>query len=177
MILRPLTLPILVLALILAVVPAAATRVNVKYAAADYAAWTTWRFVENPQQKKALEKADRTAIRAIVRSAIAERLEKAGYAPAAAGEKADFQVAIDGSMRDVFDVRDYHKQIAEHVAFVMEGGSSSYREGTLMIRILHGDDVVWTGWVTEQIEDPEKSEKQIRKAVKKILRRFPPRER
>lgn len=167
-------LPILLLLALVSTAPALATKVNVKYAEADYGSWKTWVFIENAKRLEAREAAEREKIAATIKAAIVENLAKAGYVQATQGQTPDFKVAIDGSMREVFDVRDYHRQISDHVALVMEGGSSSYQEGTLMIRILDGDEVVWTGWITDEISDPESPEKQLRKAVKKILRKFPP---
>ena len=79
-------------------------------------------------------------------------------------------------MSDVFNVQDIHRQISNHVAFVMEGGTNSYREGTLMIRLIdaENDRAVWTGWITERVDNPKKMESKVGKAVKKILRKFPP---
>ena len=160
---------------LVATVPAGATKVNVKYADADYGSWKTWAFADNPEQDAALEKAGRTEIRERVKAAIAERLEAQGYEQAEDG-KADFRVAIDGTMSDVFDVQDIHRQISNHVAFVMEGGTNSYREGTLMIRLIdaENDRAVWTGWITERVDNPKKMESKVGKAVKRILRKFPP---
>ena len=50
-------------------VPATATKVNVKYADADYGSWKTWAFAENPEQDAALKKAGRTEIREKVKAA------------------------------------------------------------------------------------------------------------
>ena len=155
--------------------PLLAVKVNVKYAEADYEQWQTWSF-EETKAKSDLDIPEREANLATVRDAVIERLEKQGFAQAAEGQTPDFRVAIEGTMREVFDARNIHTDVTDHVAFVMEGGISSYREGTLMIRILDGEsgDLVWTGWVTSQVRNPEKPEKQIRRAVKKILKKFPP---
>ncbi|MEM8933741.1 MAG: DUF4136 domain-containing protein [Acidobacteriota bacterium] len=178
MMVRSRLLPLLLTPLLIVLaVPAEATKVNVKYAAADYDEWTTWAFIENTERDAAAAAAGQAELRALVHAAITERLEAAGFVHAGEGDEPDFLVAMDGSMREVFDVRDYHQQISDHVALVMEGGTTSYREGTLMIRILDGEKVVWTGWITEEVKDPDKPAKQIRKAVKKILRKFPPRDR
>lgn len=152
--------------------------VNVKHADADYETWKTWSYIGNPERLAALEAAGNSAIGTRIRQAITKRLSDRGYSQAKEGEVADFRVAIDGNMREVFDVQDYHKQVSDHVAFVLEGGSSSYQEGTLLIRILEGDGekVVWTGWVTEEIRNPDKPGRQIDRVVKRILKRFPPSE-
>ena len=170
---KPLTLLIL---LLLAAVPSSAAKVNLKYTEADYDSWSTWDFALNAEQEEAMEKAGRAETRAKVKAAITDRLGAKDFVRAATGETPDFLVAIDGSLREVFDVRDYHMKVADHVAFVMEGGTSSYHEGTLMIRVLDASngEVIWTGWVIEKIKNPNKPDKQIRRVVKKILSSFPP---
>jgi hypothetical protein len=161
---------------LLAAAPLAATKVNVKYAAADYAGWKTWAFENKAKQRTDLEMPGRLAARDAARAAVTEFLAAKGYEQAADGETADFRIAIDGAMRDVFDARDIHSKVTDHVAFVMEGGSSSYKEGTLLIRVLDGasGELVWTGWVDEKVKNPENPGSQIRKVIKKILRKFPP---
>jgi hypothetical protein len=59
----------------------------------------------------------------------------------------------------------------------MEGGINTYRRGTLLITILDasGEREVWSAWTTEKVKAPQHNEKQINNAVKKLLRKFPPR--
>lgn len=156
--------------------PVLGKNVNTKHAEADFDSWTTWQFIENPARQATLEAAGRQETAAMVRQAVTDRLIAQGYVLAEEGATPDFQVGIEGEMHEVFDVRDIHKQVNEHVAFVLEGGTSSYREGTLLIRILDADsgDVVWTGWVTEKVKDAKDPKKQIDKVVRRILKRFPP---
>lgn len=156
--------------------PALARNVNTKHAEADFDSWKTWEFIENPARQATLEAAGRLETAAKVRQAVTDRLIAEGYVLAEDGATPDFQVGIEGEMHEVFDVRDIHKQVSDHVAFVLEGGTSSYREGTLLIRVLDADsgDVVWTGWVTEKVKDAKNPDRQIERVVRRILKRFPP---
>ncbi|MEM1177493.1 MAG: DUF4136 domain-containing protein [Acidobacteriota bacterium] len=152
------------------------TDVNVKHAEADYGSWKTWSFADNPEHIEALEAAGHAEISKLIRESITKRLAKKGYELTSGDGAPDFRIALEGTLREVFDVQNYHQQVSEHVAFVLDGGSSSYQEGTLLIRVLEGssDKVVWTGWVTEDVRNPDKPGRQIERVVKKILRRFPP---
>ncbi|MFQ5511433.1 MAG: DUF4136 domain-containing protein [Candidatus Krumholzibacteriia bacterium] len=54
-----------------------------------------------------------------------------------------------------------------------------YVQGTLVIDIYHGgeDRLLWRGWASRSLDkdpDPEAVEKYVRKAVRKILKDFPP---
>lgn len=156
--------------------PAFARSVNTKHAEADFASWKTWSFIENPARQATIEGAGRQEMAAMVRQAVTDQLISQGYTPAEDGDTPDFRVGIEGAMNEVFDVRNTHKQVNDHVAFVLEGGTSSYREGTLLIRMLEADsgDVVWTGWVTEKVKDSKNPQKRIERVVRRILKRFPP---
>ncbi len=44
----------------------------------------------------------------------------------------------------------------------------------LLLPAVASDKTVWSAWTTEKVKDPQKPGKQIDKAVKKLLRRFPP---
>ena len=110
-----------------------------------------------------------------IREAIDRRLNKKGFKVAADAE-ADFLVTYDGALEPVTDIEGRRRQLSSGVAWVVEGDINSYSRGTLVITIRDRatGEVVWTGWTTESIKGAEASEKQIDRAVKKILRRFPP---
>ena len=156
--------------------PSHARGVNVKHAEADYESWKTWAFLDNPEKLAAVEAAGNLEVFELIRTAIVERLEKQGFTQAAEGQTPDFWVDVEGTMREVMNVQNIHRQVSDHVAFVMDGGISSYREGTLLIRMLEGEDVVWTGWVVDEVKDPDKPARQIERAVKRILKQFPPKD-
>ena len=115
------------------------------------------------------------ATRARVRDAIDRQLRAQGYEPAADGEP-DFLVSFDGAMESVTDFEGLREEITGGITFVMEGGINSYRRGTLMITIRDAgsDKTVWNAWTTEKVKDPENPGKQIDKAVRKLLKKFPP---
>jgi hypothetical protein len=51
-----------------------------------------------------------------------------------------------------------------------------YREGTIVLDFVDTrlDQMVWRGWATEVLGDPEDAEERINEAIAKILERFPP---
>jgi hypothetical protein len=51
-----------------------------------------------------------------------------------------------------------------------------YREGTIVLDFVDTrlDQMVWRGWATGVLGDPEDAEERINEAVVKILQRFPP---
>lgn len=112
-----------------------------------------------------------------IRDAIDQRLRAQGF-EAAIDEPADFLVAYDGTLEPVTDIEGQRRDLGTGVAWVIEGSISSYNRGTLVITIKDREtgNVVWTGWTTETIKDPNNPGKQINRAVKKLLRQFPPRQ-
>jgi len=173
---RSLVLLVAGLLFLVCAAPSDARGVNVKHANADYGSWKTWAFLDNPEKLAAVKAAGNLEVFEIIRAAIVERLEKQGFSQAAEGQAPDFWVDVEGTMREVMNVQNIHRQVSDHVAFVMDGGISSYREGTLLVRMLEGgsENVVWTGWVVDEVKDPDKPARQIQRAVKRILKQFPP---
>jgi hypothetical protein len=51
-----------------------------------------------------------------------------------------------------------------------------YKEGTLILDIVDPEmkQLIWRGWATRVVGDPEESEEKINESVKKILEKFPP---
>ncbi len=51
-----------------------------------------------------------------------------------------------------------------------------YQEGTLVLDIIDGasNQLIWQGWATSILRDPQVAEEQLQKAVGKLLEHFPP---
>ena len=112
----------------------------------------------------------------LIRNAIDEQLRSQGFELVGDGEP-DFLVSYDGALEPVTDFEGYRRELASGVSWVVEGNVSSYTRGTLVITIHEPgrETPVWSSWTTETIKNPGQPEKQIRKVVRKLLRRFPPR--
>ncbi len=59
------------------------------------------------------------------------------------------------------------------------GGGSylrTYKEGTLILDFVDPEtmQLIWRGWATFAFDDPDKAARYVNKAVKKILKKFPP---
>ena len=110
-----------------------------------------------------------------IRNAVDRQLRKQGFEEATDGE-ADFLVSFDGAMESVTDFDGLRRDVTPGVAWVMEGTVNSYNRGTLIISVRDGESekIVWSAWTTEKVKNPEHGEKQVDKAVRKLLRKFPP---
>ncbi|MEE8522725.1 MAG: DUF4136 domain-containing protein [Thermoanaerobaculia bacterium] len=111
-----------------------------------------------------------------VRNAIDRQLKAQGFEPAI-DDDPDFLISFDGAMESVTDFDGLRRDIAPGVAWVIEGSVNSYNRGTLIISVRDGDSekIVWSAWTTEKVKDPANPGKQVDRAVKKLLKRFPPR--
>ncbi len=111
-----------------------------------------------------------------LRNAIERQLESQGFEPAVDGDP-DFLVSFDGAMESVASSDAMHHDIRPGIAWVMEGSVNSFSRGTLIITVRDGKSqtVVWSAWTTEKVKDPGNPDKQVDRAVKKLLKRFPPR--
>lgn len=121
-----------------------------------------------------------------VRAALERRLADRGFRRVAADP--DFLVAYSLGRKEVLDTSGARREIGPGLSIAWEEGElvRAYTEGTLVVEILDAEsrEAVWVGWATEVIDDPdalleqpERLMKKIDKALRRILRRFPPRER
>ena len=141
----------------------------------DFSAYESYDWMERKKRPKGSPLAVGGAADTRIRNAIDRQLAAQGFRPAI-DEEADFLVAFDGAMEQVQNIQSDRYQIATGVAWVAEGDINSYRQGTLVISILDAKSGhrVWHAWTTQKVKDPENPGKQIDKAVKKLLARFPP---
>ena len=141
----------------------------------DFASYETYGWAGETRKPEGSPMAEGGAIHAEIKNAIDRQLGGRGYRPATGGEP-DFLVSFDGAMESVTDFEGLREEIAGGVTWVMEGEVNSYRRGTLMITIKDAASgkTVWSAWTTEKVKDPKSPGKQIDKAVRKLLKKFPP---
>ena len=155
-----------------------AAKVNVKFNQdTAFSSFETYAWSANAKRVQSVQdEAQRSKNLVTVRRAVEKELARKGFTQASGEVQPDFYVSIDGSMHEVFDVEGYHQQIGSGVALVMEGDVHSYSVGTLMIRISDraSGETVWSAWTSEKVKNPKAPESQLRKGVRKLLKRFPP---
>lgn len=172
--------PVVALVLLLATAaPAAAMEVGHKQDAAyDFSALHTFDW---------LPRSDASPVRPggevdrQIRAAVEERLAKKGFEPARQGG-ADFLLHYDAGLQERVDVsgaeRHLHAGDGPRVTFAWEEGEQAriYSEGSLVIEVVDAEtrEVVWAGWATDVAKEPDRLRKRVDKAVKKILKPFPP---
>lgn len=108
-----------------------------------------------------------------IREAVESTLAAKGYEM---GDAADADLLLDyrAAVRDRLTIDETWRGRRLRGPVVRVWDVSTYAEGTLMLDMLTADDeLVWRGIVTGAIS-PETAEKRIRKAVAKLLKKFPP---
>lgn len=142
---------------------------------ADFSSYETYDWIEQKKRPEGSPLAVGGAIDTKIRNAIDKQLAAQGFRPSI-DDKADFLVSFDGAMEQVTDIEANRRQIASGVAWVVAGDINSYRKGTLIIAVSDAETgkSVWSAWTRNKIKDPQNPDKQIDKAVKKLLSKFPP---
>ncbi|MEM7353551.1 MAG: DUF4136 domain-containing protein [Acidobacteriota bacterium] len=152
---------------------------NMKYdRKADFSSYKTYDWIEQKKRPDGSPLAVGGEIDTKIRNAIDRQLAAQGFQPAIDAEP-DFLVSFDGAMEQVTDIEADRRQIASGVSWVVEGDINSYRYGTLIIGIRDAgtDKSVWSAWTRQKIKGRGNPDKQVDKAVRKLLRKFPPPER
>jgi hypothetical protein len=103
-----------------------------------------------------------------IRRAVDDELAARGYRPVESG--GDFLMLYTAKVRDRVDVTRWGGRW---------WGSTTvdrYQQGTLMLGVVDRarDEIVWTGWAEGIVSEESPSEEDVREAVAKILKGFPP---
>ena len=134
----------------------------------DFSSVQSFSWVEEPG-RQSNPVADRR-----IREAVEATLTAKGYS---LGEPADADLLLDyrAAVRDRLQVDDVWRGRRIRGPVVRVWDVSSYAEGTLLLDMLtrDGDDLVWRGTISGAISR-QTAEKRIRKAVTKLLKKFPP---
>ena len=143
---------------------------------ADFSGYESYGWIEHKKRPEGSPLAVGGALDTKIRNAIDKQLAAQGFTPAIDG-KPDFLVSFDGAMEQITDIQSDRYQIATGVAWVAEGDINSYRKGTLVISVSDAEtgNRVWHAWTTQKVKDPRNPGKQVDKAVRKLLSKFPPR--
>lgn len=142
---------------------------------ADFSAYQTYRWETSPPQDSAVGQLIDERIKATVATELAPK----GLRPAAEGEQPDLLLTYYGWVEDNLRVEGVRYQLAPHVVWTgaapMEVTRSA-RAGTLVVDFADAgtETVVWSGVVSGSARDTTALREQIRPAIEKLLRRYPP---
>lgn len=156
--------------------PGAAADSGVKFdREADFSRYETYDWIEQKKRPEGSPLAVGGAIDTKIRNAIDRHLTARGFRPAI-DQEPDFLISFDGAMEQVTAIEANRRQIAAGISWVVEGDINTYRTGTLIIAVSDAGTgrSVWSAWTRSKIKDPQNPDKQIDRAVKRLLNRFPP---
>jgi len=116
-----------------------------------------------------------------IRAAVEQRLIAKGFRPAREGG-ADFLLHYDAGVLERLHGQGNPQPFVHgggmRVTFSWKEGeqAQAYSEGSLVIEVIDpaSREAVWVGWATSVAEEPDQLRGKIDKAVKRILKRFPP---
>lgn len=143
---------------------------------ADFSTYETYEWVAaNPKSPEGSPLSLGAEGDTLIRNAIERELVARGFRQAI-DEDPDFLVTFDGALQPVTEFEGQRRQLAEGVAWVVDGNINSYQKGTLVITFTNPrtKKPVWSAWTTEKVKNPDRPKKQIDKSVRKMLRKFPP---
>jgi hypothetical protein len=111
-----------------------------------------------------------------IRRAVESELSAKGYQLIEDG-KSDFLVAFHTGVKNKVDVTTYgyrYGRWGRYSGSVVE--VDRYKEGTLIVDIIDSNEkeLVWRGWATGAVQNPDKAQETISNAVTKLLAKFPP---
>lgn len=171
---RPLSLALLCL---LAALPAAAKKVEQHYdIATDFSAYSSWSWGEPQERPEGHTLAVGGALDTKLRGLIEAELESKGLRLEEAGE-GDLRVVYRTTLTESVTSDGAHIGLTDRVSWdFMTSPPRAFSEGTLLIEITDAasGELVWSGWASEVADKPATLEKKAGKAVKRILRHFPP---
>ena len=116
----------------------------------------------------------------MIRGIVTEELERRGFRPATGDEEADFELSYDALRETVLDSPGVRKEIVRGVAWVVDIDARTYDQGTLQLSVHRSgtEHAVWSAWTSGKVTEPDPEQpnpNKIRRAVRKMLARFPPR--
>ncbi len=178
---RPFPVLALVLTTLLLATPAVAKDLGTKYDKnADFSTYKTFKWDQESQKPRGPRVSPGGDVDLMIREHATAALQASGLT--ASEEEADLLVGYDAAAIEVMNVESVTNYEARRqqpmggIDWVMDGTMSSYVDGTLVITLTDAKTgkTVWTGWTTEKIKNVSNPHKQVRKMVRKLLGRFPP---
>ena len=139
---------------------------------ADFNSYRTFGFLPQKERPDARSPLNNRFLRLRVEDAIQNEMEAKGFRFVDKG-KADIRIAYHVSMRDKVrvDHYGYHPWRGPRHTEV-----TRYKQGTLIIDFVDTDEkvMVWRGWASGVINSPQEAEEHVKKAVKRIIDKYPP---
>lgn len=143
---------------------------------ADFSKYRSYRWVDQSQRTGKRRMVRNTLAEKRIKSAVEEQLAAKGLNKIEQG-KADLLIAYHTGARDKIDVAHYGYHYGRR-GYWRAGGVEvrRYKEGTLVIDLIDPrmKQLIWRGWATGVVGDPEKAAKMIDTGVRKIFEKYPP---
>lgn len=143
----------------------------------DFTRYKTYRWINKSKKqprKKAM--AAYTLLDKRVKSAVERELMTKGMQKLVSG-KPDLLVNFQVSAKEKVDVTHYGYGYGRR-GYWRAGGVDvhRYKEGTLILDFIDPEikQLIWRGWATSVVGDPEKRNEMINKSIEKMLKKYPP---
>lgn len=143
---------------------------------ADFSAYTTYRWKTAPQD----DSPEAAMVDGRIKTTADRELAAKGLRRAAPDESCDLLLTYYGGIEDNLLIEGVRYEVAPHV--VWTGASPmavtrSYQVGTLILDFVDAETeiVVWSGVVAGKAKTGSELRQRVEKAVKKMLRQYPPR--
>jgi hypothetical protein len=168
---------VLILGLALATAGHAGLKVDVLYdIKADFTAYQTYAWESGPRNNSPME----TMIDQRVKEATEKELASKGLRLVTGSEEPDMLLTYHGGIEDNLLIEGVRYEIAPHVVWTGASAMSAtrnYQVGSLILDMADAKTrkVVWSGVVTGKAGTGNQLREKLEKAVKKVLRQFPPR--
>jgi hypothetical protein len=172
---RPLAL-VLILSLGLAAAGHAGLKVDVLYdAKADFTSYETYAWEAGPRDDSPMA----AMVDARVKEATEKELASKGLRPATDSEDPDLLFTYHGGIEDNLLIEGVRYEVAPHVVWTGASPMSAtrnYQVGSLILDMADAGTrkVVWSGVVTGKAGTGNKLREKLEKAVRKVLRQYPP---
>lgn len=140
----------------------------------------TWDWLpQSARERGGDRRIDNPVMERRIRSAVEQELAASGYDRVEGGEP-DFRVGYHAAVEDKIDVTTMDEYYGYRRRWrVTTVDVREYKRGTLILDIVDPGrrQLIWRGWAVGAIENPspERVDRSVREAVKRILADFPPR--
>lgn len=168
---------------VLSLAGCASTQVRTDYdEQASFARLKTYDWIESNGEKKGMPGIHSALVEERIRSAVEYELAQMGYRRVVSGAP-DFRVAHYVIAEEKLAVTTFDRYYGYGYSVHRHYGHLSYAQeyvrGTLILDIIDAEsnDLIWRGWATKALDQnpkPASVRMYVDKAVRKILRRFPP---
>jgi hypothetical protein len=171
--------PVTLLALVLllgTVAAHAGLKVDVLYDhKADFSVYRSYRWETGPEDDSPMASMVDGRIKATAKA----ELEKKGLHEVAPGEEPDLLLTYYGGIEDTLLLEGVRYELAPHVVWTGAApleATRDYQVGSLILDMVDAEteQVVWSGVAVARMATRSKLREQVEKAVRKVLKRFPP---